>query len=82
MRTAGPAAVMIGLLIRFDCGARQPHVPLREGGFLLDECPRRVPELPHHAGTWLPHPNQVTLQNYTKTIKNYTVGHFGERAIG
>ena len=28
MRTAGPAAVMIGLLIRFDCGARREHVPL------------------------------------------------------
>ena len=32
MRTAGPAAVMIGLLIRFDRGARQTHIPLREGG--------------------------------------------------
>jgi hypothetical protein len=35
MRTAGPAAVMIGLLIRFDRGARRAHVPLCEGGFIL-----------------------------------------------
>ena len=67
MRTADPAAVMIGLLLRFDRGARREHVPLREGGFLLDEFSRRVPELPHHAGDMAPHPNQVTLQNYTKT---------------
>jgi hypothetical protein len=36
MRTAGPAAVMIGLLIRFDRGARRSHVSLREGGFLTE----------------------------------------------
>ena len=34
MRTADPAAVMIGLVVRFDRGARREHVPLREGGFL------------------------------------------------
>ena len=70
MRTAGPAALMIGLLIRFDRGARREHVPLREGGFLLDVCPQCLPELPHHAGDMAPHPNQVTLQNYTKTIQS------------
>ena len=34
MRTADPAAVMIGLVVRFDRGARREHVPLREGGLL------------------------------------------------
>ena len=34
MRTAGPAAVMTGLLIRFDRGQRRAHGPLREGGII------------------------------------------------
>jgi len=50
MRSAGPAAVMIGLLIRFDRGALRSPVPLREGGFLLDEFPRHVPEPTLHEG--------------------------------
>lgn len=51
MRTAGPAAVMIDLLIRFDRGALRSPVPQREGVFLVDEFPRRVPALTLHAGT-------------------------------
>ena len=70
MRTAGPAAVMIGLLIRFDRGARQPHVPLREGGILLDKCPRRVPELPYYAGDIAP---SSQPSHAAKLYKNDTV---------
>ena len=42
MRTAGPAAVMIGLLIRYDCGARwscQPPVT----GAPVPQCKDRDP---------------------------------------
>ena len=70
MRTAGPAAVMIGLLIRFDCGALREHIPLREAGILLDQCPRRVPELPHYAGDMAPssQPSHTAKLNKNDTV--------------
>ena len=57
MRTAGPAAVMIGLLIRFDRGARQTHIPLREGGTRTPTgFPANPLKKPLSDGAWCPHP--------------------------